>query len=96
MGRGLFTACLLAPVGCPAPHVCLGGCCGNTHGWTKLWTFTWGWKGYPKKTVLPYKVWGGCSAVPMPAPFHMELQPPDIQVMLCCLPSVRARAAKEP
>lgn len=64
MGRGLFTACLLVPLGCPAPCFCLGGCWGNTHSWTKLWALTWGWKGYPKMTVLPCKVWGDAQLCP--------------------------------
>lgn len=40
------------------------------------------------------KAAGECSAVPIPSPFHMELQAPDIQVMLSYLPSARARTAK--
>ena len=92
-GRGMFTGGLLGPRGALLPPSALGGCCVR-HSWLdQALGINLGWKGYPKKTVLPCKVCGGCSAVPMPAPCHMELQPPYTQIM-CCLPPARARAAK--
>lgn len=63
-GEGLFTAILLVPLESPVPCFCLGGCWGNTHGWTKLWALIWDRKGYPKMTVLPCKKWGDAQLRP--------------------------------
>lgn len=71
-GGDTFTACLLAPMGCPAPCFCLGVCYARCPQLGSLW---WeGQKGYPKKSALLCKARGGCSAVPTPAPCHVALK----------------------
>lgn len=63
-GEGSVHCMLACTRGMPCTLFLLGACCGNTHSWTKLWALTWGWKGYPKKRVLPCKVWGNAQLGP--------------------------------